>query len=133
MALYQQDEANIYAAGQAANAAQWNWFTGQQAVHRSQTSIGDSIVSNYWSQQSANESRLRGWEQNQAAHDQIAQNYSDSTMDRQRLADDSVGRTYDVAAGYNYYWVDRQTGDVVGTNTSEPPDYTNSYSQLRKL
>jgi hypothetical protein len=132
-ALYQQDEAIIAAGGQAAHAAQQNWFAGQQAAHNEQVASYDAMNSNYWDRQAANDAQYRGWEQNQAANDRISQNYSDATMDRQRLADDSVGKTYDVAAGYNYYWVDRETGNVVGTNTSEPPDYTNSYSQLRKL
>ena len=131
--LYQQDEAIIAANGQAANAAQWNWFAGQQSVHRAQTAMGDAIVSNYWQQQSVNDSIVKSWEHNQAVNDRLSQDRSDAMMDRQRLADDGEGKQYDVAAGHNYYWRDQQTGNIIGTDTDTPPDYTNNYTQLRRL
>ena len=75
---------------------------------------------------------MRGWEQNQAVNDRLSQDRSDAMMDRQRLADDAAGKEYDVPAGFNYYWRDQQTGQIIGTNTADPPDYSNNYTQLRK-
>jgi hypothetical protein len=131
--LVQRDEAIISANGQAANAAQWNWFNAQQATHRAQVAAGDAMVDNYWKQQAANDAMARNWEHNQGVYDQISQSHSDAMMDRQRLADDADGKEYHVAAGSNYYWRNPQTGEVVGTETATPPDYQNNYTQLRKL
>ena len=131
--LVQQDEAMITAAGNAANAAQWNWFAGQQAVHQSQVAFGDAIVSNYWNQQKANAAMMRGWEHAQAVNDQLSQARSDAMLDRQRLADDAMGKSYEAPAGYNNYWLDQQSGQIIGTNTSDPPDYSRNYTALRRL
>jgi len=133
MQIYQQDEAIITAQGQAANAAQWEWFRGREAAHQAQVAFGDAIVKNFWDQQQANDSMLRGWEHNQAVNDHLAQNFSDAIMDRQRLEDVSEGKSYEAPSGYNYYWRDQQTDKIYGTNTSDPPDLTRNYTQLKKL
>ena len=131
--LVQQDEANITAAGQAANAAQWNWFAGQQAAHQAQVAFGDAIVSNYWNQQRSNDAMMRGWERSQAVNDQLSQARSDAMLDRQRLADDAMGKSYEAPAGYNNYWLDQQSGQIIGTNTSDPPDLKRNYTPLRRM
>ncbi len=128
-----QDTALITQAGNAANAAQWNWFNGQQAFHQAQNAFGDTIMSNYWQTQRANDSMMRGWEHNQAINDQLSQARSDQILDRQRLADDAMGKSYEAPSGYNYYWLDQQTNKITGTNTSDPPDLTRNYTPLRRV
>ena len=130
--LYQQDEAIIAANGAVANAAQWNWFNGQQSVHQAQTAMGDVIVGNYWAQQRSNDAMMQGWQQNQGVYDRASQNQSDMMLDNQRLADDHEGKVVHVPAGYEYYWRNQQTGEVTGTRTADPPDYTNAYTPLSK-
>jgi hypothetical protein len=130
--IAERDEAQITAIGQAGILAQWTWFDAQQRAHQFQQSIGDSIVNNYWAQQRANDSMLRGWERNQSIYDRLSQDRSDAMTDRQRLTDDN-GRPYDAPAGSNYYWRDPNTGNVVGTLTEQPPDYLTNYAPLRKL
>jgi hypothetical protein len=95
--------------------------------------MGDSIVSNYWQQQQANDAMVRGWERNGEVGDQISQHRSDEILDRQRLADDAMGKLYEAPAGHDYYWLDQQTGQIVGTKTSDPPDLTGNYTPLRRL
>jgi hypothetical protein len=131
--LVQQDEAMITQAGQAANAAQWNWFAGQQQFHQSQVAFGDAAVSNYWQQQRANDTMIRGWEHNQAINQQISEARSDQILDRQRLADDGMGKSYEAPSGYQNYWLDQQSGQIIGTNTSDPPDLTRNYTPLRRV
>jgi hypothetical protein len=53
-------------------------------------------------------------------------------LGRQRLVDDGTGQTYDAAAVHNYYWRDQQSGEIVGTDTSDPPDNQRNYTALRK-
>jgi hypothetical protein len=130
--IYQQDEAIIAANGAAANAAQWSWFNGQQAVHQAQSAMGDAIVGNYWAQQQSNEAMVRGWEQNQGVYDRASEAQSDTMLDNQRLADDRQGELIHTQAGFEYYWRNQQTGEVIGTHTADPPDYTNAYTPLRK-
>lgn len=130
--LYEQDEAIITANGAAANAAQWSWFNGQQAVHQAQTAMGDAIVDNYWAQQRSNDAMVRGWEQNQGVYDRASQARSDMMLDNERLADDHEGVEVHVPAGFEYYWRNQQTGEVFGTHAADPPDYTNAYTPLRK-
>ncbi|WP_165069347.1 hypothetical protein [Paludisphaera rhizosphaerae] len=132
-AIAQRDEAIIAANGQAANAAQWNWFAGQQAAHQAQSAVGDMLVANYWTQQAANDGLYRSWERNQAVYDRLSQDRSDAMMDRQRLADDQLGRQYEVPASSNYYWRNERTGEVVGTDVQTPPDYSDAYTPLRRL
>jgi len=131
--IVQRDEALITQASNAANAAQWNWFAGQQAAHQAQVAAGDALMSNYWQQQQANDTMMRGWEHNQAVNDQLSQARSDQTLDRQRLADDGMGHSYEAPAGSNFYWLDQQTGQIVGTDTNNPPDLTRDYTQLRRM
>jgi hypothetical protein len=132
VSLVQADEAAIVARSNAANAAQWNWFAGEQAAHVAQERSGDAFVAGYWNQQAANDSLARSWDNEQAVNDRLAQNYDDALTGRERLADDSTGRAYDVPAGYEYYWIDRRSNTIYGTNTAEPPDYRNDYTQLRE-
>jgi hypothetical protein len=132
-AVNQQDAAQIEANTQVWMLNRNAWFAGQQAAHLAQEAAGDAIVQGYWSQQRANERMARGWEQNQAVYDRLSQSRSDAMMDRQRLADDAGGYEYEVAAGSNYYWLNPQTQQVVGTVTDQPPDLTNTYAALRKL
>lgn len=133
MQLVQQDEARITANGQAANAAQQNWFAGQQAYHQSQVAFGDAMVANYWNQQHANDAMMHGWEHTQAVNSQISQARSDQILDRQRLADDAMGNSYEAPSGFNHYWLDQQSGNIIGTDTSDPPDLSRNYTALRRL
>lgn len=130
--LYAQDEAIITANGAAANAAQWSWFNGQQAVHQAQTAMGDAIVDNYWAQQRSNDAMARAWEQGQGVYDRASEARSDAMLDNQRLVDDAQGELIHAPAGFEYYWRNQQTGEVIGTNTADPPDYANAYTPLRK-
>lgn len=131
--LVQQDEAMITQAGNAANARQQNWFAGQQAFHQAQLAFGDAVNRNYQQTQHANDAMMRGWEQNQQVNAQLSEARSDQILDRQRLADDGMGKSYEAPAGYSNYWLDQQTGQIVGTNTSDPPDLTRNYTPLRRL
>ncbi len=133
MQIYQRDESIISSSAQAANAAQWGWFAGQQQAHFAQVAAGDAIVNNYWRQQAANDSMLRGWEHNQAINDRLSQERSDAMLGNQRLADATDGKEYTVPAGANYFWRNQQTGQITGTTTDTPPDYSNNYTPLQKL
>lgn len=132
MAIVQQDEAAIAGNGNIALANQQQWFAGQQAAHRAQVQAGEIQTAGYWDQQRANERMWAGWDHNQQVQDGLSQRWSDAMLGNQRLYDDSIGREYTVAAGSNYYWVDN-SGNVVGTNTDNPPDYQNNYRLLKKL
>jgi hypothetical protein len=93
-------------------------FAGQQAAYRTQQATGDLITSSYWRQQATN--------------DRVSQGISDALLGRQRLYDDAGGRPYEAPLGSNYYWLDQQTGQVIGTAISDPPDYQRNYTPLRK-
>ena len=54
-------------------------------------------------------------------------------LGRQRFADDGAGLSVGAPAGSNYYWRNSATGQVFGTDTNQPPDYSNTYTELRKL
>ncbi len=119
--VWQQDEAMIASNGMAANMNQQVWFQGQQAAHQAQLAQGDAIVNNYWQQQRINDGITQSYGDAQHTYDRLSQDRSDAMLDRQRLCDDRMGQTYDTSAGYNYYWLDPQSGQIVGTNTSDPP------------
>jgi len=131
--VWQRDEMLIASNGMAANLNQQIWFQGQQAVHQAQVAQGDAIVNYYWQQQRVNDGITQRYWDAQHTNDRLSQDRSDAMLDRQRLCDDRMGRTYDASAGYNYYWLDQQSGQIVGTNTSDPPDYQRNYTALRKL
>jgi len=107
-------------AGNAANAAQWSWFVGHQALHNAQVAMGDAIMSNSRQQQQANDAMMRSWEQRQAIHDSLSQARSDQIVDRRRLVDDAMGKAYEAPSGYRNSWLDQQTGVVTGTDTGDP-------------
>ena len=129
--IVQQDEMLIASDGVAANMNQQMWFQGQQAVHRAQVAQGDAIVNNYWQQQQVNDGIAQSYWNAQHTNERSWQDRSNAMLDRQRLYDDSLGKHYDAPAGANYYWRDQQ-GQIVGTETSDPPDYLNNYTPLRK-
>ncbi len=130
--LVQQDEMAIAGNGMVANMGQQQWFAAQQAGHQAQLGFGNAIVGNYWQQQQVNDGLMQSYTDRQQSEDRVFQNYSDATLDRQRLTDDGMGKSYEVASGSNYYWVDQQSGQVIGTNTDQPPDVQRNYTQLRK-
>lgn len=115
--IVQQDEAIIASNGVAANLNQQLWFQGQQAAHQTQMAQSNAIVNNYWEQQHV--------------YDRLSQDRSDAMLGRQRLYDESVGKAYEAPAGANFYWRDPQ-GRIIGTETSDPPDYLGNYTKLRK-
>ena len=132
-AIVMRDEAMIAGNGNIANMNQQQWFQGQQAVHRSQEQVGNMLVHNYWEQQKTNESILQSWNHNQQVNDGIFQRGSDAMLGNERLYDESIGKEYAAPAGANYYWVDSASGNIVGTNTDAPPDYSREYRPLKKL
>jgi hypothetical protein len=115
----QRDEAIVTANGMTAAMRQQAWFEAQQAIHRTQVAQGDAIVDGYWD--------------TQRVYDRLSQQRSDAMLDRQRLSDEGMGRTYDAASGYKSYWLDQQTGQIFGTDTDDPPDNSRNYTPLRKL
>jgi len=117
--VWQRDEALITSNGMAANQKQQEWFQWQQAVHQEQEAQGDVFVTS--------------WRNAQHTNDRLSQAWSDTMLGRQRLVDDGMRQTYDASVGYNYYWLDQQSGQIVGTDTSHPPDYQRNYTALRKL
>jgi hypothetical protein len=117
----------------AAHMNQQMWFQGQQAMHNAQMAQGDAIVHNYWQQQHANEAISQSYWNAQHTYDKASDNWSDAMLDKQRLYDDSLGKTYETPGGHNYYWRDQQTDQVIGTDTSDPPDYLRNYTPLKKL
>jgi hypothetical protein len=131
--IVQQDEMAITSNGMAANMNQQMWFQGQQAVHNAQMAQGDAIVHNYWQQQHANDAISQSYWNAQHTYDKASDNWSDAMLDKQRLYDDSLGKTYETPGGHNYYWRDQQTDQVIGTDTSDPPDYLRNYTPLKKL
>ena len=116
--IIQQDEMMIAQNGMLANMNQQAWFQGQQAVHNTQMAQGDIITQSYWN--------------TQHVYDHTSQNWSDAMLGNQRLYDENLGRAYETQAGHNYYWLD-QSGQVIGTETSNPPDYLNNYTPLKKI
>jgi hypothetical protein len=115
--VIQQDEVYIASNGAAANLNQQEWFRAQQGRYRQQLETGEVYID--------------GERQRQAVNDRVFQDQSDTTLGQQRLVDDATGRPYDHPSVHNYYWLD-QNGKVVGTDTSEPPDYQQNYTPLRK-
>jgi len=116
----------------AALQAQQDWFAAEQGTHAAQEAAGDAEVQNYNTQQQTEQNQINSYNASQAVNDQASQNRSDEMLDRQRLADDAGGMTYEAPAGSNYYWRNQQTGVITGTDTDTPPDYTNNYTLLRK-
>ena len=129
--IVQQDEMQIASNGAVANMNQQMWFQGQQAVHRAQVAEGDAIMQNYWQQQQVNDGIMQNYWNQQKVYDHASQNYSYVMLGNQRVYDDAMGKEYSVPAGANYYWLNQQ-GQIVGTPTSDPPDYQNNYTPLRK-
>ncbi len=63
------------------------------------------------------------YETTQAARDDVARKWSNTTLGLTDLRDPETGETWRVAAGRNYYW--RRAGDdqtIVGTDTFDRPD-----------
>lgn len=132
MRIYHDDERIIASNGAAANMAQVQWFAGQQAAYRAQQSAGDAIIEGY-NQRQRDHDR---WQHQQSAADDrsgdLSQRWSDAMLGRQRLEDDATGRAYDAPQGANHYWLDPQSGQVLGTETDAPPDYATGYTALRR-
>jgi hypothetical protein len=120
--VVQQDESMIASNGMAANMNQQMWFQGQQAAHNTQMAQGDAIVQNYWQQQRVNDGITQSYWNTQHVNEQASDKWSDAMLDKQRLYDDNLGKAYETLGGHNYYWLDQQSGRVVGTDTSDPPD-----------
>jgi hypothetical protein len=131
MQVVQQDEMIIAANGQAANMNQQVWFQGQQAAHQAQMAQGDAIMQNYWQQQKSNDNMMQGYLDAQHVNDRLSQDRSDAMLGKQRLYDDASGKLYEAPAGANSYWLN-QHGQIVSSDTINPPDYQNNYTPLRK-
>lgn len=128
----QQVDNQIKLGGDAVNRDQKTWFQGVQELHNAQVAQGSVFVTDYWQQQRYNENITHRFSDSQHTNDPL-QGWSDMMRDQQRLVDPETGQTHNAAADHNYYWLDQQSGQVKGTDTSDPPDYQRSYTALRKL
>jgi hypothetical protein len=100
-ATFQVDKA--WAARQSNTAVQ-----AAEINAKASREIADSINESYWYRQSVN--------------DQLSNEWSNTTLGTQDEVNPDTGETYKVASGSNYYW-QAPGGDVIGTDTSDPPGY----------
>ena len=73
---------------------------------------------------------VQSQEQNSNAALGAVENWDNSVILEQQPMVDPNGKGYTVPNGSNYYWVNPNTSDVYGTDTYNPPDYSNPYQQL---
>lgn len=131
--LMQQDEGELSANGQAAHMAQLQWFQAQQQFHQAQVASYDSMNQSWWDQQRHQDAMNRSWHESQGVYDRLSQNYSDATMDRQRLYDPSLGEYKETSSGYEHYWRSQSSGEIIGTNIDNPPFLDVNFTKMQKL